>query len=249
VVIYALAHMTVAEIDARLGRVRHIGARIRNAAVKPTLAVKSAPQGTVVVAAVSITIFDGRTGQNSTVVVHYCRAGVAHAAVCVGRTALEAGRYEPVHKTDAHAVGVASAGLTVSHIVRTTKLNTETASATLVAIGVFAWRTRTRTVSVNLAWPARCSTYELAAISARRLCARYAVRTDGTGATAATSRITVTVEVSTTKVFTIVVHAGTCFDVLPKRTGAKATVKVTATDHGALAVGGTFRPTSAIAFA
>jgi len=154
-----------------------------------------------------------------------------------------------VHKTDAHAVGVASAGLTVSHIVRTTKLNTETASATLVAVGVFSRCTRARTVSVDLAWPAPCSTYELAVISTRLLCARHAVRTDGTGATAATNRITVTVEVSTTKVFTIVIHAGTGFDVLPKRTAAKATVKVTAPDHGALAVGGTFGPTSAIPFA
>jgi ribosomal protein L11 len=185
------------------------------------------------------------------VVVHIRRAGIARSAVYVGRTALETDGYDPVRigHADAHAVGVASTGLAVTNIVRTFNLHTEATGATLVAVGVFAWRTRARTVSVNLAWHAPCSTYAYTSTAAGQLCARNAVRTDGTGATAATNRVTVTVEVSTTKVFTIVIHAGTGFEVLPKRTGAKATVKVTVTGHGALAVGGTFRPTSAIAFA
>jgi len=203
--------MTVAGIDARLGRVRHIGARIRVAAVKPTLAIRSAPQGTVVVAAVSTALGDGRTGQNGVVVVHIRRAGIARSAVYVGRTALETDGYDPVRigHDDAHAVGVASTGLAVTNIVRTVKLHTEATGATLGAVGVFAWRTRARTVSVNLAWPAPCSTYTYTSTAAGQLCARNAVRTDGTVATAATNRVTVTVEVSTIKVFTIVVHAGT----------------------------------------
>jgi len=203
--------MTVVHIDARLGRVHHTGARIRVAAVNPTLAVRSAPQGTVVVAAVSPTLFDGRTGQNGVVVVHIRRAGIARSAVCVSLTALEADGYDPEHigRADTHAVGVASTGLAVTNMVRATSLHTEAAGATLVAVGVFSWCTRARTVSVDLAWPAPYSTYAPAVISTRLLCARHAVRTDGTGATAATSRITVTVEVSTVKVFTIVIHAGT----------------------------------------
>jgi len=154
------------------------------------------------------------------------RAGIARSAVCVDLTALEADGYDPEHigHADTHAVGVASTGLAVTNMVRTVKLHTEAAGATVVAVGVFAWRTRARTVSVDLAWPAPYSTYAPAVISTRLLCAGYAVRTDGTAATAATNRITVAVEVSTTKVFTIVIHAGTGFDVLPKRTAAKATV-------------------------
>jgi len=139
------------------------------------------------------------------------RAGIARSAVCVDLTALEADGYDPEHigHADTHAVGVASTGLAVTNMVRTVKLHTEAAGATVVAVGVFAWRTRARTVSVDLAWPAPCSTYAYTSTAAGQLCARNAVRTDGTGTTAATSRITVKVEVSTTNVFTIVIHAGT----------------------------------------
>lgn len=245
--------MAVAQLDAPLGRVLHTSARIRVAAIKPTLAVSSAPQGTVVVvAAVSTTHGDGRTERNDTVVASIRRTGIARTAVWVIRTALEAGRFEIArrgHHMEAHAVGIAITGLAFINIIRAIKLDAEATGGTLVAVGVFAKRTRARTVSVNLAWPAPCSTYGLAVISARRLCARNAVRADGTGATAATSRITVTVEVSTIKVFTIVVHAGTGFDVLPRQTGANAPVRVAVVGHEALAVGGTFRVTKAIAFA
>ena len=94
-VIYALARITVADIDASLGRVRRTGARIRGAAINPTLAIRSAPQGTVVVAAVSNALGDGRAGQNGAVVVHIRRAGIARSAVYIGRTALEADGYDP----------------------------------------------------------------------------------------------------------------------------------------------------------
>jgi hypothetical protein len=211
--------MTVAGIDARLGRVRHIGARIRVAAVKPTLAIRSAPQGTVVVAAVSTALGDGRTGQNGVVVVHIRRAGIARSAVRVGLTPLEADGYKvgPIDHFNTHAVGVASAGLAVTNIVWGAQLHAETTGATLVAVGICARCTRARTVSVDLAWSAPCGIYTYTSTAAGQLCARNAVRTDGTGAAAATSRITVKVEVSTTKVFTIVIHAGTGFgiEVLP----------------------------------
>jgi len=59
---------------------------------------------------------------------------------------------------EAHAVGIAFTGLAFINIIRAMKLDAEATGGTLVAVGVFAKRTRARTVSVNLAWPAPCST-------------------------------------------------------------------------------------------